>query len=116
VLGVDAHERFERELLGRCGDLQRFVVDRKLALGEGPPIDCQRERLELLTREHERRDVAECNRIAAHGEPRAHERLVLAQVEVQIDAVDPVVGGPIVAAVDDLRLLGAHRVPPDVRW
>jgi hypothetical protein len=117
ALGMDPHQRFEREALGRRGDLERFVVDPVLARAERAPVDRQRERLEPLPRQHERGGIADHRCVAVDREPRAHQRLVLAQVEVEIDGFDPIVGRPIVAAIDDLRLLGAHfALPPCSRW
>ena len=69
ALGVDPHERLEREALGRRGDLERLFVDRVLPCGERSPVDRDRERLELLAREHERQRAAEQRR--PPGGPRA---------------------------------------------
>ncbi|MCY1451931.1 hypothetical protein D9M71_688210 [compost metagenome] len=105
---MDAHAAVDDELVTARLQGQVAVAELVVALAQRHVVHRQRQQLELLAVQHQRRQAAAGRRVAAHDQLRMDQGVVLEQLEGQVGLVDQVVGGPIILEIDSLRLFAAH--------
>ncbi|MNC45663.1 hypothetical protein D3C75_946430 [compost metagenome] len=105
---VDTHAAVDDELVTARLQGQVAVAELVVALAQRHVVHRQRQQLELLAVQHQRRQAAAGRRVAAHDQLRMDQGVVLEQLEGQVRLVDQVLGRLIVLEVDHLRLFGTH--------
>ena len=112
---ADAHSGVERERVGHVGDGQMRIVERVLARVERPAIERHRLQRQPFAVEHERRGSSGGGAIAANRQSRAHVRVIVANVEVELDRVHQKRRRLVVLEVDGLGGGFAHGSVPVTR-
>src|SRR5215471_2057276 len=106
ALRVDTGLDIERERVWHVPHYKRAVRQQLVFVGGyRDTVERQRDQLQFVAIEAQRRLPVGAIRVAPQAEMRLDPRLALTEVEVEIDRVDEEIGGSIVGKVDRLRRL-----------
>jgi hypothetical protein len=105
-LRLDRDLGLQDELVGDILEGQRLGLGLVGRLGQLGAVDAHRASLEITAVEDERLGDFAVHEVAADRELGADERLLLTELEVELDVVDPEVGLAVVLAELALRCVG----------